>query len=130
MTPEKMSEYNVLNREAYPREMPEVGAPTVNFSPKTGVLYFSKGACELMDLKAGDRLEVLQDKSDTIMYGFRKTDNEAGFKIRPKRVGMCFAATKLVRDILLSFGKWKCTTVLIGSEVRDGAWWLITRSIK
>lgn len=124
-----MSDYKILNRESYPREMPPKNAPTVNFSPKTGVVYFSKGACELMDLKPGDRLEVLQDPNDTIMYGFRKTDSEYGFQVRPKKVGLCFVAIKFVRDILLTFGRWEGTTLQIGTEKRDGAWWLITKSI-
>lgn len=124
-----MSKYLVFNRDSFPRERPETHAPTVNFSASTGVIYFSLGACELMGLKSGDKIEFLQDPNDSLALGFRKTDSENGFKLRQKRCGQCFAAAKLVRRILLQFGRARNTTVQIGTEKKDGAYWIIKRSV-
>ena len=124
-----MAEYRVLDRASFPRERPEPLAPTVNFSAVTGVVYFSKRTCELLDLKTGDRLEVVQSADDPLVLGFRKTSNPMGFKVHGKKVGQCFAAAKLVRNVLLTFGRAGNTTVQLGTEPVDGIYWILRGSI-
>ena len=123
-----MSDYEILNRETFPRRRPEPGAPTVNFSISTGVVYFSKTSCDLMDLKAGDKVEILRQKDNPLHFGFRKTDSELGFKLRPKKAGQCFTAMPVVSRILTSMGSLATTTVQLGREPIEGAYWAILKS--
>jgi len=122
-------EYRVFDRTSFPRERPEPLAPTVNFSATTGVVYLSKGTCQLMALHAGDRLEIVQRGNDPLALGIRKTNNEMGFKIHQKKDGQCFAAARLVRNILLGFGRSESTTVQLASEPTNGIYWIMRGSI-
>lgn len=122
-------EYKVFDRASFPRERPEPLAPTVNFSVTTGVVYLSKGTCDLMGLREGDRLEIVQKGNDALSLGFRKTNNPMGFKVHGKKVGQCFAAARLVRNILLQFGRAENTTVQLATEPVNGIYWMLRGSI-
>lgn len=125
-----MSKYEILNRETFPRRRPEPGAPTVNFSISTGVTYFSKTACQLMDLHAGDKIEILRTKDNPLVFGFRKTNSDLGFRLRPKKAGLCFTAMPVVSRLLTMMGMLAGTTVQLGREPIDGAYWAILRSAR
>lgn len=123
-----MTKYTIINRETYPRQRPEPSTPTVNFCLSTGVVYFSNAACRLMGISAGDHIEVLQSEQNPMLFGFRKTNDERGFKVHAKRMGVCFAAKRLVVRILTTYGLLNGTTAQLGTEPRDGAYWAIARN--
>lgn len=127
-----MTEYNVLTRRDFPEERAAHGAPTIHFDASTGRLYFSIGICDLMGLAPGDRIEVLQDTADPRLFGFRKTDSEDGFALRSReshKRGLCFVCAPLTRRILAAFGSFRNTTIQVGTMPKNGAYWVITRSI-
>ena len=123
------SKYNVIDRLTFPREMPERTAATVNFSPVTGAVYFSKRACEIMGLHDGDKVVLLQGKDDALTLGFKVVKDDNGFKIHPKRVGQVFTSHKLVRMLLAQFGRSRPTTVQLATEPEDGVFWVLRGSI-
>ena len=125
-----MIKYKILNRESYPRQRPPQNAPTVNFSFSTGTVYFSKTACELMKLKKGDKVEVLQEEDNALHFGFRKTDSENGFLLRPKKVGQCFTSKPFVIHLLTIMGDYATTTVQLATKPRDGAYWPIIKTVR
>lgn len=123
------SDYQIIGRSTFPRERPEPSAPTVNFSAVTGVVYFSKAACSLLDLSTGDRVLIARDRRDPLKIGFFKTTDEEGLKVRAKRCGQCFTAARLVRNILPVFGTTSNKTVQLGTEPEDGIYWVLRSSV-
>ena len=127
-----MGEYNILMPRDFPPKRAKHGAPTIHFDIDHGVVYFSKGICRLMDIDGGDRVMILQSKSDPATFGFKKTDGEEGFPLRKRgssRVGLCFVNIALVRLILSTFGSLRNTMVQVGIEPVDGAYWTMKASI-
>lgn len=122
-------EYTVFTRKEFPKEKFRKMTPTVRFSRRTGVVYFSKAAVEMMDLHDGDKVEVLQSQRDAQMLGFRKTSNPLGFELYDRRAGMGFAAHRLTYRILALFGTNIGFTVQLGTEPMEGAYWIITKSL-
>jgi hypothetical protein len=125
-----MSEYVIIGRKTYPAKLPERGAPTMRFDTRNGVVYFSRRACLLLDIHEHERIYVLQDKNDPTRFGIRKTENEDGFKLRLQRCGLRFTAAGLTRRVVPLYGKQFGVTVQIGTEEKDGAFWIIPPSAR
>lgn len=125
-----MAEYTIINRNTYPAKLPERGAPTMRFDTRNGVVYFSRRACLLLDIHEHERIYVVQDKVDKTKYGIIKTGNDDGFKLRLQRCGLRFTAVGLTRRVVPLYGKQFGVTVQIGTEPKDGIFWIIPPSAR
>lgn len=123
-----MTEYEIIDRKTYPAKLPERGAPSVRFDRANGIVYFSLRACRLLGIQSGDRVQVLKNPRVPTEIGFQKTENENGFTVYGNRSGLSFAAAGLVRAVITIFGEPTRITLQIGTEKRDGAYWVIPKS--
>ena len=124
-----MAELLVLNRLSYPRERPEPNVPTIYFTSVNGTVYVSKRTCELLGLLSGDRIEIVCTKTPVLRIGVRKTKSVNGFRVHPKRAGMCFSAANLVHEILTMTGRTKSITLRLAETPADGILWTLPGSI-
>ena len=73
---------------------------------KAGIITFNPPACELISLKAGDKVTLAQDEEDPRNWYFFK-DPQHGFELRAgyKDKGCMFNHKVMVHSLLTAFGK-------------------------
>lgn len=86
------------------------GRPTLRIHKRGGLLTFSKAAAELMDVKSGDKIVIVQDEESPENFYVHKTSNPDGFTLRGKQGsnkimtdGVSFNCSKLAQMIAPKF---------------------------
>jgi hypothetical protein len=96
-----------FSAQTLPKEMGggSTKLPRVSFT-KAGIIQFNKQACELIGLKAGDKVTLSQDDDAPQNWYFFK-DKQHGFELRAayKDAGCIFNHKELVLAFLGSWGK-------------------------
>ncbi|MVT11352.1 SH3 domain-containing protein [Chitinophaga tropicalis] len=95
----KLKEFNVANTITR-----ILTTPTLSINTKSGVFNFNQAAGELLNLKEGDSIQLLQDEENPDCWYVEKlTGKEAskGFKLRYKstKYGISFNNTTLARQL-------------------------------
>ena len=124
--------YRIFNKASYPGMSPDPMAPTIRFSigaNGAGLVRLNKKTAKVVGVQAGDRVELVQDRTDPYRIGIRKTDSPNGFRLRQRESSLAFSASVVTRRILLQFGHPAGTTVQIGTEPSDGIYWILRSSI-
>nr|WP_321357212.1 hypothetical protein [uncultured Draconibacterium sp.] len=99
---------------------------------KSGVLKLSKQAYEQIDLKAGEKILILQDQERPTDWYIQKTNNEDGFVLRESSNHLAFNAKNIAIEILKSLGvEFKAMSFQMSTNPIDGKYYaILTKSVK
>lgn len=95
-----------FSEQTLPKQMGVgIKLPRVSFN-KAGLISFNKKACELIGLKAGEKVTLAQDEEDPRNWYFFK-DAQHGFELRPgyKDAGCLFNHRQMTESLLQAFQK-------------------------
>lgn len=107
--------------------------PSVNIGYTSGIIYFNESAKQLTNIKAGDKIEFLQDEDNPKDWYLAKSEN--GFEVRDKKKskGVLVQSSKIVKELLHSIDVYKPATMRIAEAIPfDGRklFPIITKSAK
>jgi hypothetical protein len=110
--------------------------PKIGLSTKTGLFNFNRSACQLIDLKPGEQIVILQDEEDTENWFLEKV-KQKGFVLREKGnfKGLLFNNTTLARAIAdsVSFKEQSGRILIAGKSTvfeKRKLWGLLTASLR
>lgn len=129
----KLKVWNKENCKALPPVKPAI----IYFVKKTGCIRISKAACELMELKAFDMIEFIQNEDDAPDWYIVKNETITSFELRKEGKGeaLVFNNAFLVKNIFESVefdgASAKCNIGREFFDFEDGKvyWQLITAMI-
>ena len=128
MKPKKLKRFNYLNSSKI-----KIGKATIRFYEQ-GQISLSMSAVKMMNLKNGDRIEILQDQNEPNDWYITKSKD--GFQLRKQSgtKGYVFNNKYTSRIFIKSFGKdRKSLGCMIGTEPEEYKgeilWSIITSSI-
>lgn len=93
--------------------------PSLHINTKTGLFNFSKAACDLLNIKDGDRIAFYQDEEEPTDWYIEKVTTEKGFPLRAKdniTKGLLFSNTTMARAIVFSVKEIVSGKVAIATE--------------
>lgn len=93
----KLKEFNLDNAK-----FQHTGKPSVRVNQKSGVISFSAEAADLIGLKDGVGIFILQDEESTRDWYISVSTHEIAIPVRNKKTGRCFNSTFLAKMILKS----------------------------
>lgn len=91
--------------------------PSVNIGYTSGIVYFNEAAKALANLKAGDKIEFLQDEDNPKDWYFAKSVD--GFELRDKKnsKGIMVQSSKITKELLHSIEVYKPATMRIAEAI-------------
>lgn len=96
------------------------GKPTVRIHRPSGIMSFSKAACQLIGVASGDKIVIVQDEDEPADFFIHKTNHPDGFTLRAKadNAGASFNCSKIAA--LLTPGLTAVAYPVSGAQVIDG----------
>jgi hypothetical protein len=94
------------------------GKALIRIARKSGLITFSKSACEKLGLTLNDKLNICQDEESPLDFYIHKTAHPSGFELRikaPAKTGAAFNCAKL-SNLILWDKNCKSAAYLIGDS--------------
>lgn len=78
--------------------------PTIRINSITGLIAFSQTACNILDIKMGDKLKFYQDEEESSDWYVSKSADENAFNVRGKSkgsigIGNVFLARNIMKSV-------------------------------
>lgn len=107
--------------------------PIVSVTLKDNHFNFNARAVEVMGLSVGMRLSYVEDHDNPRRFGFRITEDERGFEVRPRYVDrktnvVVITSAPLVHHVIEKLGRKTSFRAQIGTQYDDG-WWILESSV-